>query len=84
MPGVCYSALRRLPRRDLHPLETNSVKQTILCLLLHDAPHVDVNINIYINCTSNVYRKAANGSGEDELILKTAPGTFPKDESAID
>ena len=29
MPGVCYSALRRLPRRDLHPLETNSVKQTI-------------------------------------------------------
>ena len=23
MPGVCYSALRRLPRRDLHPLETN-------------------------------------------------------------
>ena len=21
--GVCYSALRRLPRRDLHPLETN-------------------------------------------------------------
>jgi hypothetical protein len=22
-PGVCYSALRRLPRRDLHPLETN-------------------------------------------------------------
>ncbi len=22
-PGVCYSALRRLPRRDLHPLEKN-------------------------------------------------------------
>ena len=21
--GVCYSALRRLPRRDLHPLEEN-------------------------------------------------------------
>ena len=38
MPGVCYSALRRLPRRDLHPLETNSVKQTMRCLLLHDAP----------------------------------------------
>ena len=29
VPGVCYSALRRLPRRDLHPLETNSVKQTL-------------------------------------------------------
>ena len=38
MPGVCYSALRRLPRRDLHPLETGSVKQTMSCLLLHDAP----------------------------------------------
>ena len=23
MPGVCYSALRRLPRRDSHPLEKN-------------------------------------------------------------
>ena len=38
LPGVCYSALRRLPRRDLHPLEMNSVKQTILCPLRHDAP----------------------------------------------
>ena len=28
VPGVCYSALRRLPRLDSHPLETNSVKQT--------------------------------------------------------
>ena len=35
MPGVYYSALRRLPRRDLHPLETNSMKQTHL--LRHDA-----------------------------------------------
>ena len=38
MPGVCYSALRRLPRRDLHPLEMNDAKQTLPCLLLHDAP----------------------------------------------
>jgi hypothetical protein len=38
MPGVCYSALRRLPRRDLHPLETNSVKQTVTSPLRHDAP----------------------------------------------
>ena len=38
MPGVCYSALRRLPRRDLHPLEKNGGKQTMLCLLRHDAP----------------------------------------------
>ena len=30
VPGVCYSALRCLPRRDLHPLETNSVKQMLL------------------------------------------------------
>ena len=37
-PGVCYSALRRLPRRDLHPLETNGVKLTLDCLLRHDAP----------------------------------------------
>ena len=38
VPGVCYSALRRLPRRDSHPLETNSVKRTMSCLLRHDAP----------------------------------------------
>jgi hypothetical protein len=38
MPGVCYSALRRLPRRDLHPLEMNGAEQTVTCLLLHDAP----------------------------------------------
>ena len=37
-PGVCYSALRRLPRRDLHPLETNSVKQTFVASHRHDAP----------------------------------------------
>jgi hypothetical protein len=37
LPGVCYSALRRLPRRDLHPLEKNSVKQTIGRPLRHDA-----------------------------------------------
>src|SRR5258708_4123652 len=36
-PGVCYSALRRLPRRDFHPLETNSLKQAT-ALLRHDAP----------------------------------------------
>ena len=41
MPGVCYSALRRLPRRDLHPLEMNSVKQTMTCPLRHDAPCPD-------------------------------------------
>ena len=38
MPGVCYSALRRLPRRDLHPLEMNGGEQANDCLLLHDAP----------------------------------------------
>jgi hypothetical protein len=37
MLGVCYSALRRLLRRDSHPLEMNGAKQTMLCLL-HDAP----------------------------------------------
>ena len=37
-PGVCYSALRRLPRRDLHPLERNSVKTAVVCRLRHDAP----------------------------------------------
>ena len=38
VPGVCYSALRRLPRRDLHPLEKNSVTQTVSPLHRHDAP----------------------------------------------
>ena len=42
MPGVCYSALRRLPRRDLHPLEKNDLKQTMFCLLRHDAPWTDL------------------------------------------
>ena len=37
VPGVCYSALRRLPRRDLHPLERNSMKQTLGHLLRRDA-----------------------------------------------
>ena len=37
-PGVCYSALRRLPRRDLHPLEKNSGMQTSLGQHRHDAP----------------------------------------------
>ena len=38
MPGVCYSALRRLPRRDFHPLERNSVTRTVSRPRLHDAP----------------------------------------------
>ena len=37
-PGVCYSALRGLPRRDLHPLETDSVKPALAGWLRHDAP----------------------------------------------
>ena len=43
-PGACYPALRRLPGRDLHPLETCSVRHRAssllgLCLpLRHDAP----------------------------------------------
>jgi hypothetical protein len=37
-PGVCYSALRRLPRRDLHPLEQNDVIPTRARLHRHDAP----------------------------------------------
>ena len=32
--------------------------------------------------TSNIYRKAANGSGEDELLVKMPRNTFPKDWSA--
>jgi len=38
MPGVCYSALRRLPRRDSHPLEKNDARQTAFSLSHHDAP----------------------------------------------
>ena len=37
-PGVCYSALRRLPRRDLHPLEKNSVTRAVSRPHRHDAP----------------------------------------------
>ena len=37
-PGVCYSALRRLPRRDLHPLEKNDGMRTLARSHRHDAP----------------------------------------------
>jgi hypothetical protein len=37
MPGVCYSALRRLPRRDLHPLESNDRMGALARPHLHDA-----------------------------------------------
>src|SRR5260221_5832198 len=42
-PGVCYSALRDLPSRDLHPVEMDSVKQTMTCPLRHDAPCLHYN-----------------------------------------
>ncbi len=38
-PGVCYSALRRLPRRDLHPLEKNDGIRTLARPHRHDAPY---------------------------------------------
>ena len=37
MPGVCYSALRHLPRRDLHPLETNDGMRRLALPHRHDA-----------------------------------------------
>jgi hypothetical protein len=37
MPGACYSALRRLPRRDLHPLETNDKMTALARSHRHDA-----------------------------------------------
>jgi hypothetical protein len=36
--GVCYSALRRLPRRDSHPLERNDRIRTLARPYRHDAP----------------------------------------------
>ncbi len=39
--GVCYSALRRLPRRDLHPLESNDTMTALARSHHHDAPYVD-------------------------------------------
>ena len=44
MPGACYPALRRLPGRDLHPLEKRSVQtmprppSATVVRLRHDAP----------------------------------------------
>ncbi len=37
-PGACYSALRGLPRRDLHPREMDSGKPAQTGWLRHDAP----------------------------------------------
>src|SRR5688500_4575629 len=39
--GVCYSALRRLPRRDLHPLEKNDTMTALARAHHHDAPWRD-------------------------------------------
>src|SRR5207249_6355878 len=39
--GVCYSALRRLPRRDLHPLEKNGGMRALARPHRHDAPRID-------------------------------------------
>jgi hypothetical protein len=36
--GVCYSALRYLPRRDLHPLEQNDAMSALARPHHHDAP----------------------------------------------
>src|SRR3989442_1425319 len=36
--GVCYSALRRLPRRDLHPREKNDTMTALARSHHHDAP----------------------------------------------
>jgi hypothetical protein len=44
MPGACYSALRRLPRRDFHPQEKRSEQIPALRLgfrLRHDAPRAE-------------------------------------------
>ncbi len=39
--GVCYSALRRLPRRDLHPLEMNDGMGALARPHRHDATSAD-------------------------------------------
>ena len=39
-PGVCYSALRGLPRRDSHPLERDSGRPAVSGWPLHDAPYM--------------------------------------------
>src|SRR5712691_4173866 len=44
-PGVCYSALRCLPRRDLHPLEKNDAMTALARSHHHDAPWAD-NISL--------------------------------------
>ena len=41
--GVCYSALRRLPRRDLHPLEMNDGMGALARPHRHDATCSDSN-----------------------------------------
>src|SRR5262249_16503661 len=38
--GVCYSALRRLPRRDLHPLESNDRTAALARSRRHDATSI--------------------------------------------
>jgi hypothetical protein len=60
--GACYSALRCLPRRDLHPLEKDSMKPAALDQLLHDAPWMH-----YIGCfarrvAAGLARRAAAGN----------------------
>ena len=47
----------------MHPLETNSVKQTVTCLLLHDAPLHD--------CTPIDRKVSAGRAGADLAPLAT-------------
>ncbi len=67
MPGVCYSALRRLPRRDLHPLEMNSVKRTLLCPLRHDAPWPDSTSTMFDPVLGQNAKVGVRTTGADEM-----------------
>jgi hypothetical protein len=62
MPGVCYSALRRLPRRDLHPLESNSQTVALARSRRHDA-------------TSERFYASGESSLEPEKPLPAAGGS---------
>ena len=48
--GVCYSALRRLPRRDLHPLETNDGMGPLARPHRHDATCFSLYMTGSANC----------------------------------
>ena len=69
---------RRTAHRRAHTTDIASGKRLAGCL---GTGQQSRRLRVGRNGTSNVYRKATNGAGEDEPIIRMSRNTFPKDSS---